>query len=371
MAAPKFNDLNGVILIETISRSDGTKKVGKTRFAYADNDYSYKVDSTGDTMFMLDPEHNYDIVELIVKCVSIYVDGHTYIRACKASDAEAMKDYIPYHYGPKKHDPKFDPYIIYMEMRGSRSHSGVYFTSREEAEKWQAKLRNNECFASLKKGDKVYVVAGGKVHELDVNDIELVRDEHGNYYGGYKFFINIKGGNSIKLNNTRFEDRASELLDCGFYAYSMNVDGEEFYSKSIRVFMKKSDAEKAVAETSKRKQKSATVKYIKKMENHDGKSIAHQDNLGNELHYGDTVAYIRRTGYNGHPEVRQGVVVGESKTKITVFDSDEKENGKPTGWRGERNEETDGKHAVEPQSVLLMKLAEVNKTSSYTFVKAK
>ena len=371
MAAPKFNELNGVSLTETYTNRNGEKKVSITRFAYPDKNYSYQIDSTGDTMFMLDAEHNYDIVELIVKYITIYVGGYTYIRACKASDAEKMKNYIPYHYGASDKNREFAPYLIKFELRGSRSHGGLFFTSREEAEKWQAKLRNNECFVSLKKGDKIYVVENGvNIYEVEVNSIEEIYDgADSNYWNHHKFVIKTKDNGSIKLNNTRYEDKASDMLDSKFYP-SLKLNGEECY-EGIRLFMKKSEAEKAVADTAKRKQKSATVKYIKKMENHDGKPIAHHDNLGRELHYGDTVAYIRRTGYNAHPDIRMGVIVSESKTKITVLDDDEKKNGKPAGWRGDRIEETDGKHSVEPQSVLLMELVKVDKTSSYTFVKAK
>ena len=88
------------------------------------------------------------------------------------------------------------------------------------------------------------------------------------------------------------------------------------------------------------------------------------------MHYGDTVVYIRRIGYNGHPELRKGKIVGESKTTIAIFDEDERKEGIPTGWLRERNKETDGKHYVQPQSVMLFKLTEVNTNSGFVFVKS-
>ena len=141
------------------------------------------------------------------------------------------------------------------------------------------------------------------------------------------------------------------------------------FTTTVRIFLNEKDAIKSIKDSERRKKKSATDKYLKSIENHDGKPISHTDNLGSALHYGDTVAYIRRVGINGHPELRKGVIVGEAKTTITVFDEDEKKNGKPGRWRRDANEESLGKHSLQPQSVLLFKLAEVNERSGFILTK--
>ena len=137
-----------------------------------------------------------------------------------------------------------------------------------------------------------------------------------------------------------------------------------------KIFLDEKDAVKYINDSVKRQKKNATDKYLKSIENYDGKPIALKDNAGSDLHYGDTVVYIRRIGYNGHPELRKGKIVGESKTTIAIFDEDERKEGIPTGWLRERNKETDGKHYVQPQSVMLFKLTEVNTNSGFVFVKS-
>ena len=110
------------------------------------------------------------------------------------------------------------------------------------------------------------------------------------------------------------------------------------------------------------------MKYIKSLENHDGKPLILKDNAGNDLHYGDTVVYIRRIGWSNSPELRIGKIVGETKAKINVLDEEEKANGKPNRY-GTAAVETCGEHLVDVRSVMLHKLAEVNTKSGFVFTK--
>ena len=229
--------------------------------------------------------------------------------------------------------------IKHFSYKGRRSHYGLFFTTEEEALEWQAMLREGKMFAGLKKGDKIYCVSDiytEEPHEVTLLEITNHRTEHPNQYE-----LHFENEGEVYIGTSIYEDRSNEQLDAFFFTYASCL------GRNVKLFLNEADAVKFIAETNKRKKKSATNKYIKQIENHDGKPIEHKDNLGNELHYGDTVAYIRRTGCNGHPEIRIGVIVDESKTKITVFDKDEKE-------KGIRNKQTDGKHSVEKQSIILI-----------------
>jgi hypothetical protein len=355
--AKKFKDLSGVSLVETYTYRDQEPRIKHTTFAYASDSYKYEIEKDGDTLYMLDRKNNYEIVELIAKRVSINYRGAASIKACLASDNVNMKGYIPYCYGSG--DEKYKEHLITFCIRGNRSHSGLFFTTIEEATEWQAKLRNGECFISLKPGDTVYLVVNGKyLLEKKVARVGEANPDGSGWYGNTEFVLTIEGIGSALLDNLRFEDKASDLLDIKYYTYQMNFKKDYGYGCDIKIFMKKSDAEKSISDTAKRKQKSATVKYLKEIENHDGKPISFTDKKGKQLHYGDRVAYAV-SGGSSAPYISFGIVKGESKTKVSILDEDKGHDGK------------DVKHSVYPTSVLLVKEAEFNTNSGYSFVKTK
>lgn len=351
--AKKFKDLSGITLIETYIYRDEEPRIRHTTFAYDNVHCKYEIEKDGDTLYMLDSKNNYEIVELIAKRVSINHGGAASIKACLASDKVNMKDYIPYCYGSG--DEKYKKHLITFCVRGNRSRSGLFFTTIKEATEWQAKLRNGECFISLKPGDTVYLVVNGKyLLEKKVAGVGEANPDDGGWYGNTKFVLTIEDLGSALLNNLRFEDKASRLLDMNYYTYQMNLKKDYGHGCDIKIFMKKSDAEKSISDIAKRKQKSATVKYLKEIENHDGKPISFTDKKGKQLHYGDRVAYAVSGGY-----ISFGIVKGESKTKVSILDEDKGHDGK------------DVKHSVYPTSVLLVKEAEFNTNSGYSFVKTK
>lgn len=362
--AKRFKDLNGVLLTETYTPRNGEARSRETRYAYDSKDYSYKIEETGDTMYMLDYHNNYELVELVVKDKCIYHNGMVYINACKASDADKVKDYIPYHYSNSE-TKKYAKYFIKVHSRGSRSHSGLFFTTEKEALEWQKKLRAGECFISLKPNDIVYLVINSKdIIDARVTKAENVNDTDNYLFEGTRFNLYLDGLGCVMLNSLRFEDKASEMLDTYFYTY--NLDGLKkrnydyySYSSGVKLFMTRADAEKSISDSVKRKQKSATVKYLKSIENHDGKPISFSDKNGKQLHYGDRVAYAVSMGSSA-PFISFGIVKGESKTRVSIVDETEKDH--------DGNLE---KHSVLPGSILLIKEAEFNTTSGYSFVKAK
>jgi len=258
-------------------------------------------------------------------------------------------DVKSYSYGYSSFTIRFrnTPDFAVHHCIGGRSRCNNLFTTEEEALMYKQLIEDGHpVFMDVNLGEIVFVV--------EDKSCELKR----------AVISRIEG----KTLGVSFDDMVSIV----------NISGEELNNK-IRVddwrnhmkynlFLAEADARRCIRESERRREKAAVDKYMKKIENYDGKPIAHKDNLGAELHYGDTVAYIRRVGINGHPQLRKGIIVGESKTKITVFDEDEKKNGKPTGWQGRRIEESDGRHMLEPHSILLMKLVEFNKKSGFSFI---
>jgi hypothetical protein len=311
---------------------------------------------------MLDNKHNFDIVPVICK--------YSAKREIKYSkNIECVKNYIPvpYHYRDNAiiNEKRVLDNIERFPYIGKRSHVGLFFTTEEEAKEWQIKLREGKVFNLLKPGSTVYCVSAKTAEKPRALTITAIKN-HDNRDNEYEIHFGENG--AVIIGETIWEDKASEQLDACFYDYCLDIE-EKSYGDKVRLFVNEKDALKAIAETANRKAKSATVKYIKSIENHDGKPILLKDNCGSDLHYRDTILDITRVGYNGHPELRKGVIIGESKTTITVFDEVENKDGKPTGWRGERIEDSAGKHSVQPQSVMLFKLAEVDKKSGYSFVK--
>lgn len=280
----------------------------------------------GDTMYLLDLENNLEIKKVKLDRIVKWYGEETY--EFELSNKDNVRGCVK-----------------------ARSRCKNLFTTEEEALAFKASVEKGEkVFYTVKEGDTAYIVFNG---ENEVKKATFV-----NNYSIKDYLIMSFGGKVIQVGGCHggcaLENKLSEYWT---------------YSDKVRVYLNEKDAIKSIKDAERRQKKSATDKYLKSIENHDGKPISHHDNLGSELHYGDTVAYIRRIGIHGHPELRKGVIVGEAKTTITVFDEDEKKNGKPGIWRREPNEESHGKHSLQPQSVLLFKLAEVNEKSGFILTK--
>lgn len=355
--AKKFSELKGVTLIQTIHGE--TKTV---YMAYDNKEYKYEIKSEGDRMYMLDRQNNYEIVELIVKLIIKSWNGKVEISAVKSTDAEKVKNYIPHHYGySDSGSSNYRKYFINFESRGNRSHYGLFFTELKEAEKYQKQLRDHLAFIYLKPGDPVYVVLdNSKLITAEVSATkESFEDNH------QTFHLGLKGIGTALFSHMMYEERASELLEDYFYTYKMDFkdvvnDGVErrYYTPEAKFYLKKEDAEKSIKDSEQRKRKSATDKYLKQLENHDGKPISHSDKKGKQLHYGDRVAYAV-SGGSSYPRISFGVVKGESKERVSIVDEEKDRNG---------NEE---KHSVSPRCILLIEEAKYNTNSGYAFVKSK
>ena len=289
----------------------------------------FKDCKTGDTVYYIDPE-KVEVLPLKIKSIECWSNGFTF---------------------------RFDEAMGKVGgCISNRSRNNCLFTMLEDANELLKKINNGETLFSVTKGSTMYLVKNGDntVYKVPIDNITIsdsgALHYHYNFEGRKTYFYVYPEG---KFSNC--------VLNEIYVGRSVEPSG---YIR-VRLFASEDVANKYVEKAAKEQEKRATEKYIKQMQNHDGKPISHQDNLGHDLHYGDTVAYIRRIGYNAHPEIRVGKIIGESKMKITVLDEEEKTNGKPTGWLRGNTEKTDGKHSVEKQNILLLKLAKVNTNSGF------
>ena len=279
----------------------------------------------GDTLYLLDLNNNLNIKEVVLER-----ERKWYRRA--------------------SYDMIFKGDIRVSDCIDGRSRNQNLFTTLKEATEFKESIDNGKYkpFYTAKKGDFIYVVIDGS---------DEIKKTVVTKKGEYLYFILNDKEHSVYMNSYEMENKVSSY----YYA-----EGGKHIS--YKVFLSEADAEKSIKEAEKRQKKNATMKYIKSLENHDGKPLILKDNAGNDLHYGDTVVYIRRIGWSNSPELRIGKIIGETKAKINVLDEEEKANGKPNRY-GTAAVETCGEHLVDVRSVMLHKLAEVNTKSGFVFTK--
>lgn len=344
--AKKFSELKGISL--SVIRGGKQETVN-----YAYKDEKCEIVSYGDTIYMLDKANNYEIVELITMSAQINYRNIVRVNAVRSENIDKVKDYIPYYYGTNK----YESYSIKFEARGNRSHYGLFFTDIKEAEKYQKQIREGLAFICLKQGSPVYLVIGGKeLMACEVNSIRESKESSGHE----QFLLDLKGLGVAIFDQMRYEERATGLLETYFYTYRLELPYKQ--RNGVKFFIRKEDAEKSIKEVEQRKKKSATSKYIQKLENYDGKPISHTDKQGKQLHYGDRVAYAV-SGGSSYPRISFGIVNGESKERVSIVDET------PITMRDGKTIED--KHSVSPRCILLIKEAEFNEKSGYSFVKSK
>lgn len=335
MAKKTFKDLEGVLI--TIENDD------RKRHFMRLHDKLKSVDSTGDILYMIDVEHNFDVVPVVLK-ESIKSWRYRTIRY--STDIDGTKSFVPGSWSSdeKEFNKKgIIDKIKSFDYKGDRSHAGRFFANEEEAKEWQSKFRDNKVFALLKEGDIVYCLS----KKYTDKPIELYFEMLGIDNDGL-YHIHFHNHGDIITGETVWEDKTSENTEPHFYSYRSDLGND------VKLFINEKDALKYLSDVEKRKKKSATDKYIKSIANYDGKPISFNDKKGKQLHYGDIVAYAV-SGGSSYPYLSFGKITGESKTRVTVEDTQNKEE----------------KHSVLNTCILLVKEAEVNVNSGYSFVKKK
>ena len=333
MAKKTFSELTGV-------RYELTRDKNKFGIGYNDK---CTITGEGDNIYAIDIDNNFEIVNAICKKIYHYYRSRCEVWYCLESEAEKFKNYCP----GGSYNEKMPKGMHLATGKSNRTHNGLLFTDIDEAKEYQAKMREGKTFFQLKNGDTVYAVGGSasEVKKLTVSETET-REEYNKEY----FFIFFKGGGHVKMRHLRYEDKAGILLENDMYF--SDIDGLDRWGKgagNTYFFVNENDAAKLLSDRAKRQKKSATDKYIKKMENYDGKPIKHHDSNENALHYGDKVAYAI-SGGSSSPFISLGKIVGETEQKITVEDVAKKD---------------EPNHNVSPYSVILVEVAKTNVNSGF------
>lgn len=313
--AKNFKNLKAVIAIN----GDG-KEVDKI---YNINT-SYRITSIGDTIFKVN-HLNMTIERYSVKRISIY----DIFFVCKS---ELYRNYIPTYYCRGRWKLVVDqPPFEVIELVLTRNSCGLFFINMKDAAKCIKRLQENKYFGALKCGDVIYMAdrRNLKVSEITIEKVEETDSRLHIHFQGLGFLVC-----SI---SSKYDYNVSKSLDSHFYTYRL-VD--EFHNdRAISLHIDKKDAEKAIRQYTRSKEKTK-----KKNEGsfQIGKLIKQKDVKGNDLRIGDTVIYARRCGSFSF-ELSIGTVIGDSgRTKIAILDDKDKQD-----------EETNGIHRVIPSSVLL------------------
>ena len=334
MATKKFDDIGGVML----RRKEDDKNTCR---AYKGEEDKYEIVSRGDTLFEIDVKE-----KKINRCVAKYVckerGGMLFIRYC---DALLNRDFIPTtetFYGKGIPKNMKSAYVMY-----NKSSYGLLCTNMEDAVNRLQRINDGKYFGALKKGDKIYIV--NKEKETVTEDtIEFVTNDNEWYHDGKHFNIETEK-HHFDCYHSEYEENASRFSDENFYAHFRNVD-----DKKISIHMDRVVAEKVLREYLSSR-KNVAKKKAETPKIPEGTPIRHKDNKGNDLHYGDTVSYVRKDHW-GHTDISFGVIVGDSEKKIKIFDQEEKEymEKKENHWTDKC---ADGVHILENSNVLLVKLA--------------
>ena len=195
----------------------------------------------GDTLYLLDLENNLEV-------------------------KKAKLDRIVKWYGEETYEFELDGDITVRGCVKARSRCKNLFTTEEEALTFKASVEKGEkVFYTVKKGDTGYIVFNG---ENEVKKATFVNNYPVNGYLKMSF-----GGKVIQVGGCH-----------GRCALENKLSENWTYDDKVRVYLNEKDAIKSIKDSERRKKKSATDKYLKSMENHDGKPISHHDNLGSELH---------------------------------------------------------------------------------------
>lgn len=334
MASKKFDAIGGVMLKR---KEDGKKSCT----AYTNEKDRYEIVSRGDTIFEIDVDE-----KKINRCVAKYVckerSGMLFIRYC---DALVNRDFMPTtntFYGKDIPGNMKSAYVMY-----NKSSYGLLCTNMEDAVNKLQRINEGKYFGALGEGDKIYMV--DKEHENVIEEtVERISGNNEYYNDGNHFNIYTEHYH-FNCYNSKYEENASKFSDGGFYTYIRNVD-----CKKISIHMDKAVAEKVLREYINSK-KNTAKKKAETPKIPEGTPIRHKDNKGKDLHYGDTVSYVRKD-YWGHTDISFGVIVGDSEKKIKIFDQEEKEymEKKEKHWTDKSNY---GVHILENSNVLLVKLA--------------
>lgn len=334
MAKKKFDDLRGVIL----EKKDGSEKAIKTH----GNQDEYNIVSRGDVIFEIDVENN-RTNRCNVKYIVRERGGMFTMHYCGITENRDFKPSYDTFYG--RDIPTNMRHCVVMY---NKSVYGLIATNLEDASDRLQKIKEGKYLGALKEGDKLYVV--DKEHETVIEET-VVRTSYNNRWYNDDAHYNITTKNyAIDCYYSEYEENTSVFSDKSFTIYGARCLDDKKFS----IHMDKAVADKVLREYL-NSRKNVQKKKDEAPKIPVGTPIRHTDNKGQELHYGDVVAYVRKD-YWGHTDISFGVVVGDSEKKVKIYDKQEKEELEQREKRWNDRCE-DGVHILENVNILRVKEA--------------
>lgn len=278
----------------------------------------------GHTVYLIDAKHDYQVRPLkVIKTRECY-DGST---EYELEDSTLGKQYFP----------------------KSRSREGLFCAEEKVATDFVEKvIKKKKLFAALKPGDVFYAI--NRKNSSVIVKLTVIKND----LNDFDIYVNSSSKENIGVSFSEHQYYSTSAFDdfwevrCDEWGKNEHADGLFINKEDLEVYFKKLEES--------RKKKSID-KYVSDLSN-QGKPISFLDNKGNQLHYGDKVAYVRRNGLHAHTDISFGIVTGESKTKIKILDEEELKVGKPNAdwWNREAGQfvKSDGLHALEPQNVIFL-----------------
>jgi hypothetical protein len=279
----------------------------------------------GDTIYLIDEKNDYQIKPLKIKKITSYYDGNGY-------DIEGG---------------------ITEFFNKTWSRSGLFCTEEKIATDFVEKvIKKKKLFATLKPGDVFYAI--NRKNSSVIVKLTVIKNDPNDF----DIYVNSSSKENIGVSFSEHQYYSTSAFD-DFWKVICDEWGE--FENAEGLFINKEDITTYFTKLEEKRKKKSIDKYVFDLSNH-GKPISFLDNKGNQLHYGDKVAYVRRNGLYAHTDISFGIVTGESKTKIKILDEEELKVGKPNTnwWNREAGQfiKSDGLHALEPQNVVFISSVE-------------
>lgn len=284
----------------------------------------------GDCIFLIDEKNDFKIEKAEINGIKNYKDSN-YVTLKTSSD-------------------------VYDFLHGDWSREGLVCTEEKVATDFVEKvIKKKKLFATLKPGDNIYIASKNEKSYGAVTFVNVI---------GNRLIIESKSENAAKLEINLCDKHSLYSDSCSVDIWRLRAYKWGENSWCERIFVNEKGVKSYLRKIKERREKKAIDKYVDNISNH-GKPISLVDNKGNQLHYGDKVAYVRRNGLHAHTDISFGIVTGEYKTKIKILDEEEMKIGKPNAdwWNSEAGPfiKSDGMHALEPQNVVLISSGSENK----------
>lgn len=275
-----------------------------------DNKKDVRITHLGDPIFIVD-EKEHIIKSYVVKVVCSTLGGHMILKCYEKGKNKqyipTATDFLPTHNLPK------EGLLIKIPYKNTDAETYLNVsTTLTRAIKLLEMYNSKNTFASLKEGDKIYVV-NRKYNKIEELIISNIRENNEFFKSDKKFTIECTNKTRITMSFKYYEDKASIYVDKFFSCYTPN--GKWHNTNYYFVFVNKEKAEAFLKE----KLKSDKNRNVLPKNGTDTKL---KDNEGNPILIGDVVAYVNGSG--SFIKISTGKVINSSSKMIKIFDEKEK-----------------------------------------------